>query len=126
MKMTKKEAVEILKYYDEQPYFFSKDASAAHAFKMAISALEESDKVRRDDVFAAISRAKTLLTAYRDMYDRAETEDRFYGKTLPELTVMYDKAECDASCLYDDIGSLLDDIEYLEEQFAEIEEDMER
>lgn len=46
MKMTDSEAIEILKYYDEQPYFFSKDASADHAFKMAIAAFEEVQQYR--------------------------------------------------------------------------------
>lgn len=63
-----------------------------------------------------IERAKTLLQAYRDMYDRANHDNRFYGKTLSELTVVYDEAECDSSCLYDDMGILLDDIECWEEQ----------
>lgn len=34
-------AVEILKHYDAQEYFFSKDAEADKAFKLAISALEK-------------------------------------------------------------------------------------
>ena len=41
-----KEALEILKYYDKQPYFFSKDASADIAFKMAIEALGTLEKVQ--------------------------------------------------------------------------------
>lgn len=33
--------VEILKYYEAQDYFFSKDMPALHAFRRAISALEQ-------------------------------------------------------------------------------------
>ena len=43
--MTENEAIEILKYYDEQPYFFSRDSSADYAFKMAIQALEKQSMV---------------------------------------------------------------------------------
>jgi len=34
-------AVEILKYYEAQPYFFSKDMPALLAFRLSISALEK-------------------------------------------------------------------------------------
>lgn len=49
--MEVKEALEILKYYDEQPYFFSKDPPAGIAFKMAMQALEKQnvqDKTKAD------------------------------------------------------------------------------
>lgn len=39
--MKVKEALGILKYYNEQTYFFSRDRSAAIAFEMAIEALEK-------------------------------------------------------------------------------------
>lgn len=57
--MEVKEALEILKYYDKQPYFFSKDASANIAFKMAIEALETLEMVKDEfnrpikDVYSA-------------------------------------------------------------------------
>jgi hypothetical protein len=33
--------LEILKYYESEPYFFSKDMTALHAFRRAISAYEQ-------------------------------------------------------------------------------------
>lgn len=38
--MNGKDAIEILKFYESQPYFFSGDAPAMNAFRMAIEALE--------------------------------------------------------------------------------------
>ena len=58
-----------------------------------------------------IARAETLLRAYMEMFDRAKHENRFYGKTLEQLSVVYDEAECDSQCLRDDMEILLDDIE---------------
>lgn len=36
-----KKDIEILKFYEEQDYFFSKDMPALHAFRRAISSLEK-------------------------------------------------------------------------------------
>ena len=38
------EALYILRYYDNEPYFFSRDASANIAFKMSIAALDKQIK----------------------------------------------------------------------------------
>lgn len=62
-----------------------------------------------------IERAKTLLQAYVEMFNRAKYDSRFYGKMLEELSVVYDEAECDSQCLRDDMKILLDDIEIWEE-----------
>ena len=61
-----------------------------------------------------IERAKTLLKAYRDMFDKQRRSA--YVKSIEELTAVYDDCECDGGCLYDDMGTLLDDIEYWEEK----------
>lgn len=61
-----------------------------------------------------IERAKILLQAYRDMFDRQSRSS--YVKDITELTAFYDGCECDGGCLYDDMGVLLDDIEYWEEK----------
>lgn len=52
--MKVKEALGILKYYNEQPYFFSRDRSAAIAFEMAIEALEK----QRNENYIKIVRCK--------------------------------------------------------------------
>ena len=39
--MNKQKAVEVLKYYEQKPYFFSGDAPAMNAFRIAISAHEK-------------------------------------------------------------------------------------
>ncbi|WP_342759492.1 hypothetical protein [Kineothrix sedimenti] len=49
--MEKQEAVEILEYYEKQPWFFSKDASALIAFNMAISELKKSIPVVPEDKY---------------------------------------------------------------------------
>ena len=56
-----------------------------------------------------IERAKTLLQAYINMYDKQSRS--IYVIDIRELTAFYDGCECDGGCLYDDIENLLDDIE---------------
>lgn len=56
-----------------------------------------------------IERAKILLQAYSDMFNRKEN----YGKLLSECTVEYDDCECDSHCLKTDMEILIDDIDLL-------------
>ena len=52
-----------------------------------------------------IERAKTLLQAYRYMYDKQARSS--YVKDITELTTFYDDCECDGNCLLEDIEILL-------------------
>lgn len=56
-----------------------------------------------------LERAKTLLTAARDLLKKQE--DSVWVFNVLEETVFYDDAVCDGSCLLEDIGYLLDDME---------------
>lgn len=49
--MEKQEAVKILEYYEKQPYFFAKDASALIAFRMAIAELKKSIPAMPEDKY---------------------------------------------------------------------------
>jgi len=61
-----------------------------------------------------IERAKILLRAYVDMFDKQSKSS--YVKDITELTTFYDDCECDGCCLRDDMEILLDDIECWEEK----------
>lgn len=49
--MKKQEAVEILEYYEKQPYFFSMNTSALIAFRMAIAELKKSIPAMPEDKY---------------------------------------------------------------------------
>lgn len=61
-----------------------------------------------------IERAKTLLRAYVDMFDKQHKNS--IVKDITELTTFYDDCECDGTCLRNDIEILLDEIEYFYER----------
>ena len=53
-------------------------------------------------------RAKILLKAARNLL--AKQKRAYFVLNLLEETVHYDEADCDGSCLLDDIDALLEDI----------------
>ena len=55
----------------------------------------------------ALDRAKTLLKATYDLLQKAD--DSPYIENVLALTVEYDEAECDGSCLMDDIRYWFDE-----------------
>ena len=55
----------------------------------------------------ALDRAKTLLKATYDLLQKAD--DSPYVENVLALTVEYDEAECDGSCLMDDIRYWFDE-----------------
>ena len=55
----------------------------------------------------ALDRARTLLKASYDLLQKAE--DSPYVENPLSLTVFYDEAECDGSCLKDDIEYWFDE-----------------
>ena len=61
-----------------------------------------------------IERAKTLLKAYVDMFDKQHESPII--KDITELTTFYDGCECDGTWLRDDMEILLDDIECWEDK----------
>ncbi len=56
-----------------------------------------------------LERAVILLKATRELLSKQYKSH--YVLNMLETTVFYDDAECDGSCLIDDIGYLLDEIE---------------
>ena len=56
-----------------------------------------------------LERAVILLKAARELLSKQYKSH--YVLNMLETTVFYDDAECDGSCLIDDIGYLLDEIE---------------
>ena len=57
----------------------------------------------------ALDRAKTLLKAAYELLKKAD--DSSYVLNAMEITVEYDDAECDGSCLKDDIEYWFDEFE---------------
>ena len=55
----------------------------------------------------ALNRAKTLLKAAGELLKKQE--DSFYVLNLLRETIYYDGAECDGSCLLDDIRYWFDE-----------------
>ena len=55
-----------------------------------------------------LSRAKTLLKAAHDLLKKQE--GNFYVLNLLAETIEYDEAECDGSCLMDDIEYWFEEI----------------
>lgn len=56
-----------------------------------------------------LERAVVLLKAAKELLSKQRNS--YYVLNMLEETVYYDDAECDGSCLIDDIGYLLDEIE---------------
>jgi hypothetical protein len=56
-----------------------------------------------------LERAVILLKAAKELLSKQRNS--YYVLNMLEETVYYDDAECDGSCLIDDIGYLLDEIE---------------
>lgn len=56
-----------------------------------------------------LERAKILLKATKDLLEKQA--DSYYVLNLLSETVFYDGAECDGSCLKEDIGYWLDELE---------------
>lgn len=56
-----------------------------------------------------LDRAKILLKATKDLLEKQA--DSYYVLNLLRETVFYDGAECDGSCLKDDIDYWLDELE---------------
>lgn len=71
-----------------------------------------------DNVQEALNRAKTLLKAAGKLLKKQE--DSYYVLNLLVETVCYDEAECDGSCLLDDIRYWFD--EFTTENIDEEEE----
>ena len=55
----------------------------------------------------ALNRAKTLLRATHDLLQKAD--DSPYVENVLALTINYDDAECDGSCLLEDIKYWFDE-----------------
>lgn len=56
-----------------------------------------------------LERARILLKATKDLLEKQA--DSYYVLNLLRETVFYDRAECDGSCLKDDIDYWLDELE---------------
>ena len=56
-----------------------------------------------------LERAKTLLKATKELLEKQENSS--YVLNLLEETVLYDEAECDGTCLKDDIDYWFDELE---------------
>ena len=56
-----------------------------------------------------LERAVVLLKAAKELLSKQRNS--YYVLNMLEETVYYDDAECDGSCLIDDIGYLLDEID---------------
>lgn len=67
---------------------------------------DQSDQVD-NNMLNALDRAKTLLKATGNLLKKQE--DSYYVLNLLAETVYYDEAECDGSCLLDDIRYWLDE-----------------
>ena len=72
--MTESEAIEILKYYDKQPWFLSGDQPAAVAFKLAIQALEEVQAYR----------AIGTIERFHELTEKAEPKKAIPNRPLQE------------------------------------------
>jgi len=55
-----------------------------------------------------LDRAITLLRAAKELLEKQK--DSYYVLNMLAETVVYDGAECDGSCLIEDIGYLLEEI----------------
>lgn len=86
--MKAKEALEILKYYNEQTYFFSRDRSAVIAFEMAIEALEK----QRNENYIKIVRCKDCsvphnkYTGCPKLNGLMTSPDFYCGWGVPKIT----------------------------------------
>lgn len=88
--MTENEAIKILKYYDEQPEFLSKDAPADCAFKMAIQALEEIQQIKEiisDFPLDCGSPVEDVREIYRQFKEHVKIGTIEEFKALKEMTV---------------------------------------
>ena len=63
--------------------------------------------VSYDNTLDALDRAETLLRATYELLQKAD--DSPYVENVLALTVDYDEAECDGSCLMDDIRYWFDE-----------------
>ena len=71
-----------------------------------------------NNLINALNRARTLLKAAGTLLKKQE--DSYYVLNLLAETVYYDEAECDGSCLLDDIRYWFD--EFTDENIDEDEE----
>lgn len=78
----------------------------AHLFKMFTKVVEENTALQiRSRSFDA-TRARVLLQALVDMMDKQEESP--YVSSIFELTAVWDDAECDGYCLYEEAKALLE------------------
>ena len=63
--------------------------------------------ISHDNSLEALNRAETLLKAAYNLLQKAD--DSPYVENVMALTVNYDDAECDGSCLKDDIEYWFDE-----------------
>lgn len=61
------------------------------------------------EMMDSLNRAKTLLKATKDLLEKQDNS--YYVLNLLEETVFYDGAECDGTCLKDDIDYWFDELE---------------
>ena len=61
------------------------------------------------EMMDSLNRAKTLLKATKDLLEKQENS--YYVLNLLDETVFYDGAECDGTCLKDDIDYWFDELE---------------
>lgn len=69
----------------------------------------EGRKMTKAEMMDSLNRAKTLLKATKDLLEKQENS--YYVLNLLEETVFYDGAECDGTCLKDDIDYWFDELE---------------
>ena len=94
--MTESEAIKLLKYYDEQPWFLSGDQPAAVAFKMAIQALEEIQAYRT--IGLSPTMVKDLIASCKkhekNALENAHIVDEYRAiGTVEEFKTLKEKAE---------------------------------
>ena len=64
---------------------------------------------KEKEMMDLLDRAKTLLKATKDLLEKQDNS--YYVLNLLEETVFYDGAECDGTCLKDDIDYWFDELE---------------
>ena len=66
-------------------------------------------KMTKAEMMDSLNRAKTLLKATKDLLEKQENS--YYVLNLLDEAVFYDGAECDGTCLKDDIDYWFDELE---------------